>query len=104
MDENKQEELMLNAIKESAAVKVSVLKAIAMAKNKEFAQAKEELTKARLAMLNAHQIQTTLLNADASGENININLFQIHAQDHIMTSSMFYDLGLEIVELHEKMQ
>lgn len=45
-----------------------------------------------------------VIQQEASGEEFEIPMLLIHAQDHPMTSMTTKDLAKEIVELHQKMQ
>src|SRR5699024_8570953 len=56
-----------------------------------FEQADESLTK-------AHQIQTQLIQAEIKGEEVDISLFMIHAQDHLINALTVKDLSKAIVK------
>lgn len=77
--------------------------AIHLAKEGKVEEAKENISKARESSLKAHSIQTSLICAEADGEDFKIGLLMIHAQDHLMTSILARELAEEIVSLHEKM-
>lgn len=44
-----------------------------------------------------------MLTKEAQGEHTEINLYMVHAQDHLMTAITFKDLAQEIVELYERL-
>lgn len=43
-----------------------------------------------------------MLTAEARGEHTPIDLYMVHAQDHLMTGITFVDLAKEIVEVYKK--
>lgn len=59
----------------------------------------ELLDKANEAIGKAHEIQTSLLHKEASGEPIAISILFVHAQDHLMTAISEKNLILEMIEL-----
>ena len=52
--------------------------------------------------VDAHNTQTEMLTAEARGEHTPIDLYMVHAQDHLMTGITFVDLAKEIVEVYKK--
>src|SRR5699024_8868373 len=56
-----------------------------------FEQADESLTK-------AHQIQTKLIQAEIKGEEVDISLYMIHAQEHLMNALTVRDIYKALVE------
>lgn len=64
----------------------------------------DKLKEAEHEFVAAHKIQTALIQQEVNGEEFEIPMLLIHAQDHLMTSMTTKDLAIEIVELHEKIQ
>lgn len=56
------------------------------------AQAKED-------SLQSHEMQSSLLAKIASGENVEVDVFLVHAQDHLMNSVLAIDLIEEMIEI-----
>ena len=88
-----------------------VFEAFAAAKAGDYAAADVKLREASEALLEAHKIQTDLIQAEARGENMTVQLLMVHAQDHLMTSILAKDLignmiGMqrEIEELKARIQ
>ncbi|MGG3479950.1 PTS lactose/cellobiose transporter subunit IIA [Peribacillus frigoritolerans] len=80
------------------------MEAIALQKQGKSSDAQDKLKEAEQEFVAAHKIQTALIQQEVNGENFDIPLLLIHAQDHLMTSMTTKDLAIEIVELHEKTQ
>ena len=102
MDNEEMELLIMNLIVDAGSAKSYAMDAIRMAKESCFSDAKEALALANTELSKAHHAQTDLIQRAAKGEKIEINLFMVHAQDHIMTAMLAKDLAAEIVELYEK--
>lgn len=97
------EEIIMNLIVDAGSARSSAMDAIRLAKEGSMAQADEALANANEELAKAHHTQTDLIQSAARGETIEINLFLVHAQDHIMTAMLAKDLAAEIVELHKKL-
>ncbi len=96
------ETVIMNLIVDAGSAKSFAMEAIALAKEGRFADAEQALTNANEELSKAHHTQTDLIQKAAKGEQIEINLFMVHAQDHIMTAMLAKDLAAELVELHKK--
>lgn len=79
----------------------SAMEAITAAKEGNFLEAKEKLKQAGEELNQAHHIQTSLIQGETRGENNEISLLMIHAQDHLMNAITVKDLSTEFVELYE---
>ena len=101
MDNSEMELLIMNLIVDAGSAKSYAMDAIRLAKEGNFSEAKEALETATSELSKAHHAQTDLIQRAAKGEAIEINLFMVHAQDHIMTAMLARDLAAEIVELHK---
>ncbi|MDR0846578.1 MAG: PTS lactose/cellobiose transporter subunit IIA [Lactobacillales bacterium] len=82
--------------------KASAYEAIFAAKAGDFELADSKIVAAKAALSEAHHQQTDLLTKAAQGEQVDIDIYMIHAQDHVMTSIAFVDIAQEIIDLHKK--
>ena len=94
------ETIIMNLIVDAGSARSFAMEAIRLAKEGSFQEADEALANANSDIAKAHHTQTDLIQQAAKGETIEINLFMVHAQDHIMTAMLAKDLAAEIVELH----
>ena len=94
--------LIMNLIVDAGSAKSYAMEAIRLAKGGNFTEAQESLDNANGELSKVHAAQTDLIQRAAKGEAIELNLFMVHAQDHIMTSMLARDLAAEIVEVHQK--
>lgn len=78
------------------------MEGIYAAKEKNFELAFEKLAEADCEFSQAHRFQTQLIQAEAGGEDFDIPILLIHAQDHLMTAMTLKDLAREIIELRQE--
>lgn len=78
--------------------------ALKQAKQGDFAAAKAMMDQSRMALNEAHLVQTKLIEGDAGEGKMKVSLVLVHAQDHLMTSMLARELITELIELHEKLK
>lgn len=78
----------------------SAMEAIQEAKEGNFERADQLIEESGVELGKAHGYQTKLLQEEAKGNGININVMLIHSQDHLMTAMTVRDLATEIIELY----
>ena len=78
--------------------------ALKMAKQGDFESAKAMMDQSRLALNEAHLVQTKLIEGDQGEGKMKVSLVLVHAQDHLMTSMLARELVTELIELHEKLK
>ena len=74
------------------------LKAVRSARNGQWRETDELLRKAEESLIKAHNVQTALIQAEVQGNNSEITLLMVHAQDHLMNAITVKDLSLELIE------
>ena len=102
MDDEKRMQIVMGIIMAGGNAKSHAVEAITAAKKGDFAEAEKKLEEANQAIVDAHNTQTDMLTAEARGEHTPIDLYMVHAQDHLMTGITFVDLAKEIVEVYKK--
>lgn len=63
-----------------------------------------QLAEAKEASLAAHNEQTALLVKEANGECSEVRLMMVHAQDHLMTGMLAYELIAEMIQMYKECQ
>ena len=99
------EELMLEAFKiisEAGTASALFLKAVAAAENECFEEAEVQLHTGNESLVAAHQLQTRLLQKEASGCVSEYSLIMVHAQDHLMNAILLKDMANSIIKLNRK--
>lgn len=102
MDDEKRMQIVMGIIMAGGNAKAHAVEAITAAKKGDFTEAEKKLEEANQAIVDAHNTQTEMLTAEACGEHTPIDLYMVHAQDHLMTGITFVDLAKEIVEVYKK--
>ena len=102
MDDEKRMQIVMGIIMAGGKAKAQAVEAITAAKKGDFTEAEKKLEEANQAIVDAHNTQTEMLTAEARGEHTPIDLYMVHAQDHLMTGITFVDLAKEIVEVYKK--
>lgn len=74
--------------------------ALEKAKEGDKAQCDALLEKATEQMREAHHVQTDLLCKESEGQNLELSLIVVHAQDHLMNAILAEKLVRELIELH----
>ncbi|MET3196707.1 PTS lactose/cellobiose transporter subunit IIA [Bacillus sp. OAE603] len=95
--------LSFQLILHSGNARSFAMEAIYDAKDLHFELAQEKLSEAEREFSQAHHFQTQLIQAEAGGEDFDIPIILIHAQDHLMTAMTLKDLAREIVDLRKDM-
>lgn len=102
MDDEKRMQIVMGIIMAGGNAKAHAVEAITAVKKGDFTEAEKKLEEANQAIVDAHNTQTEMLTAEARGEHTPIDLYMVHAQDHLMTGITFVDLAKEIVEVYKK--
>ena len=69
-----------------------------------YEEAEAKLQEANDALVEAHNAQTDLLHQYANGEDINMEIIMVHAQDHLMTSTTLREMAVERLEMYKVMK
>ncbi|SEU06311.1 PTS lactose/cellobiose transporter subunit IIA [Lacrimispora sphenoides] len=65
-----------------------------------FEEAEKYLKEAELEMRSAHQSQIDLIQQEAQGNPVDVNIILVHAQDHLTMAMMAKDQAAEILNLY----
>lgn len=98
------EEVVMGLIINSCQARSLAYGALKMAKQGDFESAKAMMDQSRLALNEAHLVQTKLIEGDQGEGKMKVSLVLVHAQDHLMTSMLARELVTELIELHEKLK
>ncbi len=98
------EEIVLNIIIHSGNAKAKLYEAVQASKESDFDRAEQLLKEADEEVLNAHKIQTKLIQGEAAGEKTELSMLLIHSQDHLMTCMSEKNLVREIIELRKEIK
>ncbi len=102
--ENDLEEVVMGLIINAGQARSLAYSALKQAKQGDFAGARATMEQSRMALGEAHRVQTQLIEGDEGEGKTKVSLVLVHAQDHLMTSMLARELVCELIDLHEKVQ
>lgn len=102
MDEEKYAEAM-QIIMHAGGAKSAAMLAIDAAASGDFEAAERQLAEAKAEMAGAHKAQFGLVHAEASGEEVDLSVILVHAQDHLTMAIMAIDFAGKFVELYRRL-
>ncbi len=77
----------------------AAFEALRAARKGDFEAAESKLQEAKEKSIDAHDVQTKLITAEINGEQTDLSLLMVHAQDHLMNSLLARDLIEEMIEM-----
>lgn len=95
--------LSFQLILHSGNARSLTMEAIFSAKEKNFAESLAKLSEADSEINHAHRFQTQLIEAVTAGEEFELPIILIHAQDHLMNALTFKDIAREIIDIRQEM-
>jgi len=96
------EQIVFTIIMHAGDARSHALEALRYAREGNGDEAEKSMEKAKSELVEAHHIQTELLQAEAGGQKQDVNLLLIHAQDHLMTAILAKDLIEEMILMYKK--
>lgn len=96
------EEVVMALIVNAGQARSLAFNALKQAKTGNIEQAQALMAASRLALSEAHRVQTRLIEEDQGTGKTKVSLVLVHAQDHLMTAMLARELVTELIELHEK--
>ena len=96
------EEIVMGLIINSGKARNLAYTALEQAKQGQYLEATELMEQSKLALSEAHKVQTKMIEADMGEGKIKVNLILVHAQDHLMNTMLAKELVTELIELHKK--
>ncbi|QCX33901.1 PTS lactose/cellobiose transporter subunit IIA [Caloramator sp. E03] len=93
------EQTVMELIISSGEARAYAYEALSKAREGKFEEAEKLISKANDVIDRTHNIQTSLLQKEASGEHVEVSILFVHAQDHLMTAISEKNLICQIIEL-----
>ena len=81
--------------------KAESMAAIDCARQGDIEGARKHLEAADQAMVQAHESQTAMLQQEAEGNPVKVNIILVHAQDHLTMAMMMRDMAEQFVNLYQ---
>lgn len=100
---DEQLQVVMGLIMNAGNAKGEAVAALAAAKEDDFAAAEEHMKAANEALVEAHNTQTSLLTAEASGNHSEVTLLMVHSQDHLMNAISYLGLMQELIDVYKRL-
>lgn len=75
--------------------------AVEQARDGNFDEAKELIKKSNEELNKAHHAQTSLIQDEARGNKVNVNIILVHAQDHLSSAMIIRDQAEEFIAVYQ---
>lgn len=98
------QEFIMGIIMHAGNAKSLTMKALKKAEENELEQSNQLVSEADEELNKAHKIQTNLIQAESRGEQTELSLLMVHAQDHLMNAITVRDLAKHVIKLSEKLE
>ncbi|KAE8177714.1 PTS lactose/cellobiose transporter subunit IIA [Photobacterium carnosum] len=96
------EQTIMELLVTAGSARSASLMAIQAARKNDFEQAQNLLDEAKVAINQAHKIQTNLIGIDEGEGKLKVTLIVVHAQDHLMNAMVIQDLAQDFIELFRR--
>ena len=93
--------IIFEIISTGGTAKELAYEALAAAENGDFEEAEKLLKEADEALNQAHKVQTDIIQAEARGENTEVSVLFVHAQDHLMTAIEARNLIEKMIKMYK---
>ena len=84
--------------------KAESMQAIDCCKQGDFEGARKHLAAADETMVKAHDAQTEMLQQEAEGNPVPVNIILVHAQDHLTMAQVMRDMAEQVMDLYQTVQ
>lgn len=91
-------------IAEAGQSKSNSLEAIKAARDGNYEEAKQLLEEAEKDLKGAHGLHFDMLQEEANGNRVEVNIVAIHAQDHLTMATVLHDIAFDIINLYQKVE
>lgn len=100
---DEQLQVVMGLIMNAGNAKSEAIAALEAAKENNFSEAEARMKAANEALVEAHNTQTSLLAAEASGNNSEVTLLMVHSQDHLMNAISYLGLTQELIDVYKRL-
>lgn len=77
------------------------IEAISLAKENRFEEARKQIEEGEKIFLSAHKSHAKLIQEEANGEKIKVQLLLMHAEDQLVSTEAFKIIANEFIDVYE---
>lgn len=102
MESEEIQEIAFTIILHSGEARTIVHEAFKDMRESKYDDAMIKLEESNDKLVEAHKAQSNLLKRYAGGEDINMEIIMVHAQDHLMSTMTLREVALEMLAFYKK--
>lgn len=91
------EKIVMGLVLNSGNARSTAIEALREARDGNFDRADALMEEADALLLQSHETQTEMIQAELNGEKTEVGLLMVHAQDHLMNAMTVMDLTRELI-------
>lgn len=99
---NELELISFQIISAVGTAKSNYIEAMRLAEKGEFEKAEEIIKEGQKVFLEGHKAHSGLIQKEAAGESVNINILLMHAEDQLMAAETAKLMAEEIIKLNKR--
>ena len=99
---NELELISFQIISAVGTAKSNYIEAMRLAEKGEFEKAEEMIKEGQEVFLEGHKAHAGLIQKEAAGESVNINILLMHAEDQLMAAETAKLMAEEIIKLNKR--
>ena len=97
-------EIAFGLILHAGNSKSKSIQAVNAADKSDFEEAEKLMKEATEELKIAHEVQTKMLQEEANGEEMAMNLIMVHAQDHLAMAMTQKETALQMIRLYKRLE
>lgn len=101
---NELELISFQIISAVGTAKSTFIEAMRLAEKNEFEAAEEKIKEGQSEFLEGHKAHASLIQKEAAGDNVNINMLLMHAEDQLMSAETIKIMAEEIIKLNKRIK
>lgn len=97
----KYEQIAFQIISNVGMAKSTFMEAISKSKEGNYTDADNLLKEGNQYLIDGHKVHKELIQEEAKGESIPMNLLLVHAEDQLMSSEIIKEMAKELIYIHK---
>ncbi|GGI01380.1 MULTISPECIES: PTS lactose/cellobiose transporter subunit IIA [Mammaliicoccus] len=97
----KYEQIAFQIITHVGMAKSTYMQAIKEAKDGNFKESEDLIVEGNQFLVDGHKVHKDLIQAEASGEAIPLNLLLMHAEDQLISTEVIKEMAKELIYVHQ---
>ncbi|WP_314350721.1 PTS lactose/cellobiose transporter subunit IIA [Mammaliicoccus vitulinus] len=97
----KYEQIAFQIITHVGMAKSTHMQAIKEAKDGNFKESEDLIVEGNQFLVDGHKVHKDLIQAEASGEAIPLNLLLMHAEDQLISTEVIKEMAKELIYVHQ---